>query len=108
MAMLQCPDCPKTFKTASGLAWHMEHIHGQGDGERLYSKSSAAMEVPQSGVRSQDPWPSIWELIEHCESGTCEEHLQELTDLVRFVDRHHHDSDAREAMLSGRLLQFLG
>ncbi len=30
-SMILCPECPKTFRTESGLAWHLEHIHGRSE-----------------------------------------------------------------------------
>ncbi|MFC2068514.1 hypothetical protein ACFLTP_05860 [Chloroflexota bacterium] len=29
--MILCPECPKTFKTGSGLVWHLEYIHGRSE-----------------------------------------------------------------------------
>jgi hypothetical protein len=28
-SMILCPECPKTFRTESGLNWHLQHIHGR-------------------------------------------------------------------------------
>ena len=30
-SMILCPECPKTFRTESGLNWHLEHIHGRSE-----------------------------------------------------------------------------
>lgn len=30
MSQTSCGQCKKTFKGESGLAWHLEHIHGRG------------------------------------------------------------------------------
>ena len=29
MAKVNCPECDKTFKTESGLQWHLEHVHNR-------------------------------------------------------------------------------
>ncbi len=30
-SMIICPECPNTFRTESGLNWHLEHIHGRSE-----------------------------------------------------------------------------
>ncbi len=30
-SMILCPECPKTFRTESGLNWHLQHIHGRSE-----------------------------------------------------------------------------
>ena len=30
-SMILCPECPKTFRTESGVNWHREHIHGRSE-----------------------------------------------------------------------------
>ena len=39
---ISCPDCDKTFRTESGLDWHLDHTHGKND---------PAAAPPMSGVK---------------------------------------------------------
>ena len=34
-SMILCPECPKTFRTESGLAWHLEHIHDRSEADAV-------------------------------------------------------------------------
>lgn len=77
---IECRDCNKNFRTASGLSWHVERFHpelmenkGTNHRERQYSPSSAVahfqVELDTTKRRLRELENTVFNIQAHLSSG---------------------------------------
>jgi hypothetical protein len=82
-SMILCPECPKTFRTESGLSWHLQHIHGRSEEDAVTQNS---FPCPLCNSRAESGPAAVRHLVwEHDKSmseamSLCEVELQEIID----------------------------
>jgi len=67
MSKFACEQCQKTFRTQSGLNWHLEHIHIQSQFKPLLDKATLKAETDRAYRKGYEQGKRDWQIWYFCD-----------------------------------------